>query len=345
MTRVLIVHRAGPGLTIQDGGRPGYLAYGLSRGGVADRLALAEGAALLGQPASHAAIEMPGMGGQFEASQDMRIALTGAKMRAMLDGTPLVWNASHLLPKGAVLDIGPVTSGAYGYLHLGGGIATEPVMKARAAHLTAGLGGVIAAGTHLPVGPDQGTRTGLYLPQDDRFAGGTLRVVESLQTQFFPPEQLETFTNTTFIRDTRANRMGVRLPSDGPGFHVDGGLNVVSEIIVPGDIQVTGDGTPFVLLSECQTTGGYPRIGTVLPADLPRVAQAPAGAKLRFRFVPLPEAVEIEAKFRKHLKDLPRSLEPLVRDPHDISDLLSYQLISGVTAGTDLDDIDERPAA
>ncbi|KMK67758.1 biotin-dependent carboxyltransferase family protein [Puniceibacterium sp. IMCC21224] len=336
MRRVLIVHRAGPGVTIQDGGRPGFLAFGLSRGGATDRLALAEGAALLGQSDDLAVLEMPGMGGRFEVTQDTRFALTGGEMRATLDGAPLVWNASHLLPAGAVLDIGPVTSGAYGYLHLGGGIGTEPAMGARATHLTAGLGRVIEAGQRLPLGVDKGSRAGMLLPRDDRFRGGTLRVVESLQTGFFPADDLKRFTTTTFTRDTRANRMGVRMPSDGPGFHVEGGLNVVSEIIVPGDIQVTGDGTPFVLLSECQTTGGYPRIATVLPADLPRVAQAPPGAKLGFRFVPLAEAVEAEAKFRKHCKDLPRSLQPLVRDPHDISDLLSYQLISGVTAGDDL---------
>ena len=102
---------------------------------------------------------------------------------------------------------------------------------------------------------------------------------------------------------------------------------------MPGDIQITGDGTPFVLLSECQTTGGYPRIGSVLPSDLPRVAQAPPGAEIRFSFVSLDEATRIERRHAEAQRALPGKVHPLIRDPHGMSDLLSYQLISGVTAG------------
>jgi allophanate hydrolase len=89
------------------------------------------------------------------------------------------------------------------------------------------------------------------------------------------------------------------------------------------------------LLAECQTTGGYPRIGTVIPADLPQVAQTPAGTALRFRFVTLDEALMAERAYRRHLAELPWNRFPLIRDPRDISDLLSYTLISGVTAGED----------
>ena len=95
MTRALIVHACGPGVTVQDAGRPGYLGYGVSRGGAADRLALAEGAALLAQSGALAALELAGMGGEFEAGEDLRIALTGAPMRASLDGRRLAWHASH----------------------------------------------------------------------------------------------------------------------------------------------------------------------------------------------------------------------------------------------------------
>ncbi|PIL20883.1 hypothetical protein P775_07315 [Puniceibacterium antarcticum] len=331
----LTVLSIGPGVTVQDMGRSGTLAYGLSRGGAMDRLALAEGAALLGQSADLAVLEMAGMGGRFEAGRDLRIALTGATMRATIDGAKLAWGASHLLPRGAILDIGPVTAGAYGYLHVGGGIDLPQILGARSTHLAAGLGKVLATGDQLPLGTDTGGDTGLHLPQSDRFNGGTIRVVPSLQTDLFPQDQRDRFTATRFSRDTRANRMGVRLASEGEGFSVSGGLSVVSELIVPGDIQVTGDGAPFVLMAESQTTGGYPRIGTVLPCDLPRVAQAPAGATLDFRFVTMDEALEAERRFRAEIKALPTQIKPLVRNPHDIRDLLSYQLISGVTTGYD----------
>ncbi|MBC7156079.1 MAG: urea amidolyase, partial [Rhodobacteraceae bacterium] len=146
MSRALIVHRAGPTTSVQDGGRPGFLAQGLSRGGAADRLALAEGAALLGQGAALAAIEMAGTGGVFEATEDVRIALTGAPMRATLGGAPLVWGASHRLRAGQPLEIGPAVAGVYGYLHVGGGIAVPPILGARGAHLAAGIGVVAGAG-------------------------------------------------------------------------------------------------------------------------------------------------------------------------------------------------------
>lgn len=336
MSRVLKIIDAGPGVTVQDEGRPGYLGFGLSRGGAVDRLALAEGAALLGQPPSLAALEMAGMGGTFEASEDMRIALTGATMRAAIDGAALTWNASHLLPKGARLTIGPATGGSYGYLHIGGGFATEPLLGARSAHLAAGIGAPVKAGDRLPVGPDEGrTGTGQKLEVTPRGAGGLIRLVPSLQTDLFPSETLDRFTATRFTRDARGNRMGVRMVPDGAGFGIDGGLAILSEVIVPGDVQITGDGAPFVLLAECQTTGGYPRIGSVLPTDLPIVAQAGPGASLRFAFIALEEAIDAERREAARRAALPRQLQPLIRDPRDIPDLLSYQLVGGVTAGDD----------
>ncbi|SHI61030.1 allophanate hydrolase [Shimia gijangensis] len=296
MNRALIVHRAGPGVTVQDLGRSGYLAFGLSRGGAADRLALIEGATLLQQDVSNAALELAGMGGEFEASEEMRIALTGAPMKATIDGARAVWNASHILPKGARLSIGAAEVGSYGYLHLGGGLHLPEQLGAQSTHLAAGIGATVQAADRLPVGPDDLATTGLTLDRDTRFDGGTIRLVPSLQTEFFDAREITRFEATEFLRDNRANRMGVRIVPQGEGFHTEAGLTILSEVIVPGDVQITGDGTPFVLLSECQTTGGYPRIGSVLPTDLPRVAQAGRGAALRFRFVTLEQAVEAERR-------------------------------------------------
>lgn len=337
MSRALIVHRVGPGATVQDLGRPGYLAFGLSRGGAADRMALAEGAALLGQRDDCAAIELVGMGGEFEATEEMRIALSGAPMRASVDGRRLAWNANHFLPKGARLSIAAAEKGNYGYLHLGGGIETPHLLSARSAHLAAGIGAPIKPGDRLPIGKDGKDETGLKLIPEERFNGGTVRVVSSLQTEFFTPDDIERFEATSFRRDTRGNRMGVGLVADGAGFKSEAGLSVLSEVIVPGDIQITGDGTPFVLLSECQTTGGYPRIGSVLPADLPRVAQAQPGENLRFTFVSQEEAVAIQKRHLEFCRSLRKRLAPLIRDPATITDLLSFQLISGVTAGDDIE--------
>lgn len=337
MTKSLIIHRAGPGLTLQDMGRPGYLALGLSRGGAADRRALTEGAALLGQSAKLTAIEMTGMGGEFEAERDTRIALTGAPMTAAIDGTRLAWNASHTLPAHARLTIGAASEGVYGYLSIGGGLHAPERLGSGSAHMAAGIGKPLASGDRVDIGQDSRTSTGMMLPKDDRFAGGDIRILPSIHADAFPEELCARFEKTKFHRDTRGNRMGVQLKWEGDGFLPEIGRSIISEIIMPGDIQIIGDGTPYVLLAECQTTGGYPRIATVLPCDLPRIAQAPAGAPLRFRFVSLDEAVEAERKTAQAIADLPGRRQPLIRDPATIPNLLAYELISGVTAGRELD--------
>lgn len=326
----LHVLRAGPACTVQDMGRPGYLDRGLSRGGAADRLALAEGAALLGQSADLATLELAGLGGVFRAEGDLRIALTGAPMAAEIDGSPLAWNASHLLRDGEVLTLGAVRRGSYGYLHLGGGIDTPVVLGARATHLAAGLGRALAAGDVLPVGGDPGRRSGLRLEVEDRFGGGTIRLIAGFQTPLFAAATIARFEATTFVRSPRASRMGMALDSEGEGFVAEGQRSILSEVILPGDVQMTGDGRPFVLLPECQTTGGYPRIGTVIPCDLPKVAQTPPGAPLRFVFVSREEALAAEMRQAAHLAALPGTVAPLIRDPRDIPDLLGYQLIGGV---------------
>ncbi|MFN6951179.1 MAG: biotin-dependent carboxyltransferase family protein [Albidovulum sp.] len=334
----LHVLSAGPGVTVQDLGRPGWLAFGLSRGGAADPLALAEGSALLGQAAGCAALEMAGYGGVFSPTHDITIALTGAPMRVTLDGVRIRWNATHRLRAGQRLEVGGTEAGVYGYLHVAGGFATDPVMGSRAAHLSAGIGAPLAAGDILPIGPAAAARAGLGLAVPARFAGGTVRIVASAQTGLFPAAERARFEATEFTRDLRANRQGVYLAHDGAPFRAEGQLSILSEIVVPGDVQMTGEGTPYVLLPECQTMGGYPRIGTVVPDDLPIVAQAPVGARIRFRFVPRETAVADWRRVRAcEAARLAAGIRPLVRDPAAMPDLLAHQLVGGVTAGDDLD--------
>ena len=163
------------------------------------------------------------------------------------------------------------------------------------------------------------------------FGGGTLRIIPSAQTVKFPPDQIARLQATSFARDPSGNRMGARMSYDGAPFGTEDQRSLVSEMVVPGDIQITGDGVPYVLLNECQTTGGYPRIGTVIPGDLPRVAQARAGEALRFEMIDRDTALKLHAAHIAGLKSL--SPRPRIRDPHDIQDLLAYQLISGAITG------------
>lgn len=333
MTAVVDVIEAGPAVTVQDLGRQGYVASGLTRGGAMDRLALYEAAALLGQRVT-AAFEMVGMGGAFRVTQPTRIALTGAPMAAKIDDAAVSWNASHLLRPGSILRIGGVKSGAIGYLTFAGGLATPPMMGAQSAHLAAELGDILKSGDSLPLVGDKGGPVDLVLDPDPRFKGGEIGIVRSLQSHHFGEETLARFAATTFARDARANRQGIRLNPDGDGFAAEGGLRVVSEVIVPGDIQITGDGAPYVLMCESQTTGGYPRIATVLPSDLPVVAQAPLGARMTMRLYSAEEAVARERAARLRVDGLKSRVGPRFRDPRNMSDLLSYSLTSGAISAT-----------
>ncbi|MEL7179989.1 MAG: biotin-dependent carboxyltransferase family protein [Pseudomonadota bacterium] len=337
---VLTIHSAGPGLTIQDLGRPGWQAQGLPTGGAADPLALLEGAALLGINPDQAVIEMMGYGGVFSVDEGTRIALTGAVMQADVDGTQLAHNATHFLAADAKLTIRSAQKGVYGYLRLAGGIATDPVMGSRAAHLTAGIGARLQAGDTLPLGNDNDRmHAPRKLPTDDRFAGGTIRIMPGPQTDFFDQQTQDAFCAIPFRRGPSGNRQGVRLEHDGGSFSPAGGLTHVSDLIVPGDIQIAGEGVPYVLLAECQTIGGYPRIGSVIPADLPKIAQATPGTPLQFKFLTVAAADATAQSQQAQLRALTKLCQPIVRDPHDIADLLRYQLISGATPGDDL----ERP--
>lgn len=329
----LRINRAGPALRVQDMGRPGHIAQGVAPGGAADSLALLEAAALLDLPTPLPALEMPGAGGQFTVTAPMRFALTGAPMQARIDGARIGWNETHLLLPGQVLQIGGAEAGVYGYLTPAGGLHTDMWLGSRAS-----LSGTapLTAGTDVPLGDDaQVTASPKRLLAEPRFSGGTLRVMPGLQTDLFPPETLARVQRTLFTRDARANRQGVRLAFQGAPFPAQGAAGLASDFITVGDVQMTGEGTPYVLLADCQTIGGYPRLGTVIPADLPKLAQAPVGAALRLQMIPLAQADSLWQAPAAQLAQLRRKVSPKTRDPHAMRDLLSYQLIGGAIRGDD----------
>jgi len=315
----------GPMVTIQDRGRAGYLTQGLAHGGAADQHALDDADALLGQVG--AGIETPGSPLCLRAHGATTVALTGAPMRADMDGRAVAWNTAQTLEDQATLNLRPSGQGVYSYVHVPGGFQTETMLGSRAAHLIANIGKPLTAGDRLP-GMPQVLRP-RKVTASERLGGGLLRLLPTPQTRLFPEAELARFADTAFTRDMRGNRQGVRLSMNGPGFATEAQLNLLSDFILPGDVQMTGDGVPYILGPECQTTGGYPRIGTVISADMPRAMQAVPGAKLRFRFVTLAEARAARSKRPE--------VSPLVRDPSEITDLLSLQLIGGVMSARDGD--------
>ncbi len=329
----LSILQAGPNTTLQDLGRAGFLKYGLSRGGAMDRLSLLEAAALLGAGLDMAAIETP-TGLRASVGVAQRVALTGAPMRAEIDGRAIGWNATHLLMPGEVLTVRPSGQGVYGYIAFGGGFDVPRQMGSVAAHLGARLGRALEAGDVLDLGEDRDLAAPpLVLRPESRFSGGAVRMVTGPQTGHYSAETFARFTETRFAKSGQANRQAALLEYAGESFDAQNALGVVSDVIVPGDIQMSGAGEPYVLMAECQTIGGYPRIGAIIPQDLPIVAQASQGTELWFQVISLDEADAVHLPQRAILRKTRDICEPMVRSPHDIANLLSYQLISGAVTG------------
>ena len=331
MTQVLEVLKIGPAVTVQDAGWSGTLASGLSRGGAADTFALSCVWALLGQSGS-AVLEMAGFGGTFRVLNPARIAVAGAGMDLRLEGSALLQNAVHQVEAGQILEIGAARSGVYGYLGVGGGFETPRFHGSASTHRAAGLGQVIETGQVLNMGDDPNPqRVGLALPEMTK-SNAVIRVVATAHTDLFSQDTKARFEQTLFVRGAKGNRQGVALESH-ESFALKGGQSIPSETVIPGDIQIPGQGAPFALLADSQTTGGYPRIAAILPSDIPRIAQTVAGEELRFKFISREEGIKIERMDRKMRAQLAKRCVPILRDPAHMNDLLSYQLISGVSAG------------
>ena len=346
MTAGLKILTAGPAVTIQDHGRPGYAQYGLSKGGAMDDYALSEGEALLGNTRNCAAIEMAGYGGQFQVLQEpVWVALTGAPMQAMVDGTEIPWRSSQLLAPGQIIEIGsPILSdqqGVYGYLHVAGGFSLTPEIGAVGTHLRAGVGGldgkVLSANTILPISfQDTTNLASTRLPVPDYLGQRTIRILWGAQSERFQPATRHRLLDETFCLSHRRDRMAMRLSLSDEQAPFEALLSGLSDPVQDGEIQMTGDGVPAILVREHQPTGGYPRIASVISADLDAVAQLPSNTPFAFQLVTLEQAIEALKIKRDAQQGLARQLQPVIRSPEQIDNLLDYNLIGGViSASTD----------
>ena len=342
MTASINILRAGPSMTIQDLGRPGFARFGLSAGGAMDLYAMAEGSSLLGNAANAAAIEMAGFGGEFTIQdQSLWLALTGAPMRASLDGEKLPWRSVFRAQPGQVLEIGSVltdgdTRGTYGYLHVAGGLDTPLEIGSRSNHLRAGIGGVdgkpLSSGTVLAVSNLRNPPTEhLQLPVPEYLGRRELRILWGPQSSRFAESTRQRLLDETFHISHRRDRMAMRLEM-ASGLPLESLLSGISDPAMVGDIQVTGDGQPAILMREHQPTGGYPRIATVITADLAVVAQIPVGTPIRFRLISRDDAVSALRSWRDEIDSLADRLSPVIRSPEQWGNLLDYNLIGGVVS-------------
>jgi biotin-dependent carboxylase-like uncharacterized protein len=302
----LVITSIGPASSVQDGGRHGAQRYGLTPSGAMDQLALAAANALVGNAPLAASIEIGPFAAAFTARDGaVRVALTGASRSAEIAGRGITFDSSVTVADGQTLTLGFARGGAFSYLAIEGGIAGEPMFGSLAVNARAGLGSPyprpLQAGDALQVSVASSARERrIELPQPAR---GPIRVVLGPQDDEFAADMTALFLDSEWKISATSDRMGYRL--DGPVIRHLGGHNIVSDGTVDGSIQVPGNGAPIVLMRDRGTSGGYPKIATVISADFGRFAQIPAGTGFRFKAVGMAEA-QAEAKaFAKQLAGLP----------------------------------------
>ena len=326
----LHVLSCGPMTSPQDAGRIGFARQGLSRSGAMDRDALAMANALVGNRPDEAALELMLIGGTFRVEGgECAVALAGAAMPAGIDGRPLPPLTTAILTPGETLTIGIATAGVFAYLAVGGGLAVEPMLGSVSLQARAGIGGIggrsVRAGDAVALrAPRQGILPGTRLDDVAHAAGEPIRVVLGPQDDHFPAEAISAFLSNRYEVSNEADRMGYRLV--GPAIAHLAGFNIVSDGIVAGSIQVPGSGVPIVLMADHQTTGGYPKIATVISADLGRLAQRRPGTEMRFAAVTVAEAHRLLRERAAWVADLPARLRPAARGAPDADVLMSANL-------------------
>lgn len=279
-----------PLATVQDLGRDGYWAQGLGRAGAMDPVSHRLANLLLGNDPKAATLEIPMTPGQLRFGKKAGFALAGAGCGARLDNRPLPLLFAGIAEAGQVLSLGPMQSGARIYLALAGGIDVPMVLGSRSTQLREAFGGfagrVLIPGDrlqplsdHLPVLPADGLS--LDCP-DLRLPNGVipLRALRAAEHDEFTPDAQAAFWSSAYQISPQSNRQGYRL--DGADLARTACHELRSHGIVPGIVQVPNGGQPIIQLADSATMGGYPKIATVIEADLWRLGQARPGDRLRF---------------------------------------------------------------
>jgi allophanate hydrolase len=271
------------------------LRHGVSASGPMDGRAFRLAGTLAGSAAG-SGIEFTTAGLDFAVEAgSLRAGCAGGDFSLRVNGHRQEWPAALGLSAGDRVEISPGTTGNYGYLRFDGEIDVPVVMGSRATNLTVGLGGL--EGRALRAGDLIGVAAavpGKAVPAVEEPAEESpIRIIWGLHADLFLPAVRARFLATDFRVSGRLDRMGTRLEDRRGVFAGVQRLSLVSDAIVPGDIQILGDGTPIVLQRDHQPSGGYPRIATVIGADLDRFAQLRPGTEVRFAPVTVAKAQQL----------------------------------------------------
>ncbi len=332
--------------TVQDLGRIGYQHYGMPVCGAMDHYAMELANILVGNPRGEAVIETTVMGPTIVFGEAEIFAITGGDFGPTLNGMPIENDRAYLAEAGDTLALPVAKAGARAYIAFAGGLGLEEVMGSRSTFLKGGVGGFQGRAIR------DGDRINLrapcaWLPDlEERFVPEKMlpalqdnievRFTYGPQDDLFSAAGKRTFRTSEYALSDKSDRMGFRL--DGPAVERAAGSdgNIISDGICFGTIQVT-NGQPIVMMADRQTTGGYPKLGCVITADLPLLAQLKAGDRVRFRPVSVAAAQALYRRQQKSLDDLEkRFLSHLAPEPEPQPDLFSGRFLVYVD-GTEYD--------
>jgi allophanate hydrolase len=344
MAASLKILSPGAHTTVQDLGRFGYQDIGVPPSGALDPLALRLANSLVGNSEHSAALEILHHGPTLEvAAESVRVALAGvgASLEILGAEARLVppWR-SVTLQRGETIRVAASRDSACCYLAVAGGFDLPACLGSRATYARAHLGGFegrrLAGGDELSLVLDAAPEGGelCLAPPPNLGPAAEVRVVLGPQLDDFTEEAIETFLGADFTVSVNSDRMGMRL--DGPRLAHRDGFNIISDGVVTGAVQVPGSGQPILLLADRQTTGGYPKIATVISADLPALGRCKPGSRLRFRSVEVAEAEAIRREQEAEIARIISAIAPLDegRGVNERS-LHGDNLISGVVSGSE----------
>jgi antagonist of KipI len=285
-----------PGLlsTVQDLGRWGHQVSGVPVAGPMDTYSHRLANLLVGNDSHAATIEVTLIGPELDVDAETTMAVAGAAFDVECDGIVVGTHVSFATRRGSRIRFGRRHAGARAYLAVAGGILTPLVLGSRATHVVSRMGGhegrALAAGDVLPIagrpGEVIGRRApGLMLPRSGR---ARLRALAGPQAEWFVPEALDALASVSFRVSPRSNRMGYRL--DGPPLLHQRKDEPISEPVSFGSIQVPAAGQPILLMADRPTAGGYPKIATLIAADLPAAGQLAPGDAIEFELCTRPQA-------------------------------------------------------
>ncbi len=334
MTARLALLRPGVGVTVQDLGRKGFRALGVPASGALDAEMLAAANVLAGAADGAAGLEI------LLAAPELRADAGAARLGLAGDLSGVVRRAGGgreeiISWRGGALSEGDTLTLRLGqgpaYLGFSGGLDLPPVLGARSTFLRAGFGGLEGRALRADDALACGAAAGDDLAGPPFSRGrGPIRFIPGPQADHFLPEALDLFTASAWRACADSDRMGLRL--SGPRLrHGPSGANILTDGATPGAIQVPGDGQPIVLRADCQTSGGYAKIGCVILADLPRLAHVAPGDVLTFAPVGHDEATAARREAREAFARWRARLAPI--GGWDDKRLWTENLISGATSG------------